>query len=105
MAEAGPIFPRRVTAEIMEPYDMATQDFAEDGPPRREVEATFLRMVGDFVLVHCSEFPHLFWMTRGDSDFDEEDGFFCWEIQCPRWEKNAAFIDSLRGRVFVKQPL
>ncbi len=105
MAEAGPIFPRRVTAEILERNDPAFDEFGEEPPPHREVDAVFLHEFCGYVYVECDEFPDAFWMVRAESDYDEEYGFFYWEIQCPPWTKNTPFIDSLRGRVFVKQAL
>lgn len=105
MAEAGPIFPRRVTAEILERNDPAYDEFGDEPPPHRDVEATFVEEVCGYVLVHCDEFPQPFWMMHEESEYDEVDGFFYWEIQCPPWETNTPFVDSLRGRVFVKQAL
>lgn len=105
MADAGPIFPRRVTADVrFEEHDCDT-DYGDEGPSFTQAEVTFLQARDGWVLVHSDHFPDPFWMIRAESDYDEEDGFFCWEIQCPPWEKNTPYIDSLRGRVFVKEPL
>lgn len=105
MAEAGPIFPRRVTLEILELDDPAYDEFGDEGPTCREVDAVFLHECDGYVYVECDEFPRPFWMVRAESDYDEEDGFFYWEVQCPPWTENTPFIDSLRGRLFVKQAL